>query len=104
MVRDGQQAVDYLLDPDRELPTIVILDLMLPRLNGLEVLQRIRANERTAMLPVVMLTSSDEKSDITEAYQSGVNSFVSKPVNIDEFTSAVKELGLYWLILNQTAS
>ena len=104
VARDGQQAVDYLLDTERELPAIVILDLKLPRLNGLEVLQRIRAVERTALLPVVMLTSSDEKSDITEAYRNGVNSFVSKPVNIDEFTLAVKELGLYWLILNQTGS
>lgn len=103
VARDGQQAVDYLLDTERDLPAIVILDLKLPRLSGMEVLQRIRAEPRTALLPVVMLTSSDEKLDMTEAYKSGVNSFVSKPVNMDEFTLAVKNLGMYWLLLNKTA-
>ena len=103
IARDGQQAIDYLLDTENELPSLVILDLKLPRLSGLEVLKHIRADARTKFLPVVMLTSSDEESDINEAYQNGANSFVSKPVNIDEFTNAVRDLGLYWLILNKAA-
>ena len=108
VVRDGQAAIDYLLGeagdgsgPQRELPAIVILDLKLPKLDGHEVLQRIRANARTKLLPVVILTSSDEEQDITRSYALGANSFVSKPVNIDEFTRAVKDLGLYWLIINK---
>lgn len=104
VARDGQQAIDYLLDTTRELPSMVILDLKLPKLDGMEVLQRIRADTRTKFLPVVMLTSSDEEKDIYAAYREGVNSFVCKPVNIDEFTKAVRDLGLYWLILNKKAS
>lgn len=110
VVHDGQEAIDYLLGgesegtgAERQLPAIVILDLKLPKLDGHEVLQRIRADPRTELLPVVILTSSDEKRDITKSYQHGANSFVSKPVNIDEFTKAVKDLGLYWLIINKTA-
>ncbi len=104
VARDGQQAIDYLLDTNKKLPALVILDLKLPRVNGMEVLQHIRADERTEMLPVVMWTSSDEGKDITEAYRNGVNSFVSKPVNIDEFAKAVRALGFYWLVLNKAAS
>lgn len=104
VARDGQQAIDYLLDTNKKLPALVILDLKLPRVNGMEVLQRIRAEERTEMLPVVMLSSSDEGKDITEAYCNGVNSFVSKPVNIDDFAKAVSGLGFYWLVLNKAAS
>lgn len=110
VVHDGQEAIDYLLGgesegtgAERQLPAIVILDLKLPKLDGHEVLQRIRADPRTELLPVVILTSSDEERDITKSYQHGANSFVSKPVNIDEFTMAVKDLGLYWLIINKTA-
>lgn len=110
VVRDGQKAIDYLLGeagdgsgPQRELPALVILDLKLPKLDGHEVLQRIRANTRTALLPVVILTSSDEERDIRESYKLGANSFVTKPVNIDAFTRAVKDLGLYWLIINKGA-
>ena len=104
VARDGQQAIDYLMNVKRELPSLVILDLKLPKLSGLEVLKRIRADARTKFLPVVMLTSSDEEKDITEAYKNGANSFVSKPVNIDEFSKAVRDLGLYWLILNKAAN
>ncbi len=110
VVRDGQQAIDYLLgegsagkDAKRELPAVVILDLRLPKLDGHEVLQRLRADPRTELLPVVILTSSDEEEDITKSYLHGANSFVSKPVNIDQFTKAVKDLGLYWLITNKAA-
>lgn len=102
VARDGQQAIDILMDRNKELPSIVILDLKLPKLSGLEVLQRIRADSRTSCLPVVMLTSSDEDKDIIDAYRSGVNSYVSKPVNIDEFSKSVRDLGLYWLILNKS--
>ncbi len=108
VVRDGQAAIDYLLDETedgsgylRELPSLVILDLKLPKLDGHEVLQQIRAHERTKLMPVVILTSSDVEKDITKSYKLGVNSFVSKPVNIDEFTRAVKDVGLYWLIINK---
>jgi len=108
VVRDGQAAIDYLLDEAKDgsgylrpLPSLVILDLKLPKLDGHEVLQRIRAHERTELLPVVILTSSDEEKDITKSYELGVNSFVRKPVNIDEFTRAVKDVGLYWLIINK---
>lgn len=110
VVHDGQEAIDYLLGgesegtgAERQLPAVVILDLKLPKLDGHEVLQRIRADPRTELLPVVILTSSDEERDITKSYQHGANSFVSKPVNIDEFTKAVKDLGLYWLIINKKA-
>ncbi len=110
VVRDGQEAIDFLLGEgsggagaERQLPAVVILDLKLPKLDGHEVMQRIRADARTELLPVVILTSSDEESDITKSYQYGANSFVSKPVNIDEFTKSVKDLGLYWLIINKAA-
>ena len=108
VARDGQEAIDYLLGgasggagAETALPAVVILDLRLPKLDGHEVLQCIRADARTELLPVVILTSSDEEQDITESYRHGANSFVSKPVNIDEFTKAVKDLGLYWLITNK---
>lgn len=110
VVRDGQQAIDYLLGETgdgtgalRELPALIILDLKLPKLDGHEVLQQIRTHTRTKLLPVVILTSSDEERDVMKSYQLGANSFVSKPVNIDEFTRAVKNLGLYWLIINKAA-
>lgn len=103
VVRDGQQALDYLFDAARTLPTVVILDLKLPKLDGLEVLQRIRANSKTRFLPVVILTSSDEKSDIVAAYQSGVNSFICKPVNMDDFSVAIRDLGLYWMVHNRVS-
>jgi len=109
VVHDGQEAIDYLLGEagdgsgtKKALPALVILDLKLPKLDGHEVLQQIRAHARTKLLPVVILTSSDEKKDIEQSYNLGANSFVSKPVNIDEFTRAVKDLGLYWLIINKT--
>jgi hypothetical protein len=104
VVRDGQEAIDYLLGEERELPAVVILDLRLPKLDGHEVLQRLRADARTELLPVVILTSSEEKKDITESYRHGANSFVSKPVNIDKFTKAVADLGLYWLVTNKAAN
>lgn len=108
VVRDGQEALDYLFatgpyagrDP-ADMPVVVFLDLHLPKVDGLEVLQRLRADARTRRLPVVILTSANEEKDRLASYDLGANSFVRKPVNFDEFARAVKELQLYWLVLNQ---
>ena len=107
VAQDGVQALDLLLGakgsppPGGDLPAVVLLDLKLPKLNGLEVLQRIRADERTRFLPVVILTSSDEERDVLEGYSLGANSYVRKPVDFVEFTEAAKQLGLYWLLMNR---
>jgi len=103
---DGAQALDYLFGADGgkhapELPAVVLLDLKLPKVNGMEVLQRIRADEGTQLLPVVILTSSDEERDVIEGYSLGANSYVRKPVDFVEFTQAAKQLGLYWLLMNR---
>jgi two-component system response regulator len=107
VVRDGQEALDYLFAAGRhagrdrdDLPTVVLLDLKLPKLDGLEVLRRVREDRRTKTLPVVILTSSDEQRDRLKSYDLGVNSYVCKPLDFNEFTDAVKALGLYWLLLN----
>ena len=107
--RDGAEALDYLFrrgpyaDPDASpRPQVVLLDLKLPRVDGLEVLRQLRADERTRLLPVVILTSSDEERDIVESYSLGANSYVRKPVEFGEFGEAVQQLGLYWLLLNQS--
>lgn len=108
VVRDGQQALDYLFgksefaqrDP-AELPAVVALDIGLPRLSGLEVLERLRADPRTRLLPVVILTSSDEERDRLESYENGANSFVRKPVAFTEFAETIARLGLYWLATNE---
>jgi len=101
IARDGAEALEYLLS-DRKLPKVVFLDLKLPKIDGMEVLRRIRADERTHSIPVVVLTSSQEERDITECYRLGVNSYVVKPVEFDKFYKAVGELGLYWLVLNKS--
>ena len=102
VAHDGAEAIDYLFGKGMgDLPQIVLLDLKLPKVDGLEVLKRIRAEKRTKMLPVVILTTSNEESDLVSGYKLGVNSYVRKPVDFDEFTQAVKQLGLYWLIINQ---
>jgi CheY-like chemotaxis protein len=105
VARDGVEALDYLLGRDaarREpLPGLVLLDLKLPKLDGLEVLRRIRAAERTRLLPVVILTSSAEERDILEGYRLGTNSYARKPADLLEFAEAVRQLGLYWLLLNR---
>jgi two-component system response regulator len=109
VVRDGAEALDYLFatgpyasrDPNVH-PSVILLDLKLPRIDGLEVLRRIRANERTKHLPVVILTASKENEDIARGYSLGVNAYVRKPVDFAEFAEAVKTLGLFWLLLNET--
>jgi two-component system, response regulator len=108
VARDGVEALDYLFGTGthagRDLsvtPSVVLLDLKLPRIDGLEVLRRIRADPRTKRVPVVILTSSNEESDIVGGYSLGCNSYVRKPVNFDEFVTAAGQLGLYWLLLNE---
>jgi CheY-like chemotaxis protein len=108
VVRDGAAAIDYLFaqgaHAGRDLslqPQVVLLDLHLPKLDGLAVLQRIREDERTRTLPVVMLTSSNEERDLMGSYQLGVNSYVRKPVDVTAFFEAIRQLGMYWLVLNE---
>lgn len=102
VVRNGVEALDYLLGENtNELPAVVLLDLKLPKVDGLEVLRQLRADERTRILPVVILTSSEEEQDLVNGYRLGCNSYVRKPVDFDQFLTAAKQLGLYWLLLNQ---
>lgn len=108
VARDGLEAIDYLLGTGlyagrsmKDFPVVVLLDLKLPKMNGLEVLKIIRQNEATRLIPVVILTSSREEQDIIKGYELGANSYVRKPVDFDEFIKAVNSLGLYWLLWNQ---
>lgn len=108
VARDGAEALDYLFArgahanrAEAPLPAIVLLDLNLPKLDGREVLQGIRGDARTRNLPVVVLTTSDEPFDVEASYALGVNSYIRKPVDFDQFVAAVKQIGLYWLVLNQ---
>jgi two-component system response regulator len=101
VARDGQAAIDYLFDPASRLPAVVLLDLKLPKVDGLEVLRRVRADARLRRVPVVVLTSSKEESDLVASYDLGCNSYVRKPVDFEKFSDAVRELGLYWLLLNE---
>ncbi|MFO7568587.1 MAG: response regulator [Smithellaceae bacterium] len=110
VARDGAQALDYLLGKGmyagrdtKNLPVVTLLDLKLPKIDGLEVLKRIRENEITRLLPVVILTSSKEEQDIVTSYKLGANSYVRKPVDFNQFMDAIKLLGLYWLIWNEQA-
>lgn len=101
VVRDGAAALDYLFGPAAVAPALVLLDLKLPKLDGLEVLRRIRSEPRTKRLPTVILTSSTEERDLVAGYDLGANSYIRKPVDFDQFVAAVKQLGFYWLLLNQ---
>lgn len=111
VARDGAEALDFLFGgvggyagrDTTDLPAVVLLDLKLPKINGLELLKSIRSDERTKFLPVVILTSSKEDQDLQEGYRHGANSYVRKPVNFDEFVAATRDLGLYWLLLNEPA-
>jgi CheY-like chemotaxis protein len=108
VVRDGAEALDYLFGTGAyagrdtlDLPQVTLLDLKLPKVDGLEVLHRLRADPRTRMLPVVILTSSKEEQDLINAYSIGANSYVRKPVDFNQFVEAIGQLGLYWLVLNE---
>jgi len=98
---DGQEALTMLLGDNPIEPAIVLLDLKLPKIDGIEVLRCLRADPRTRMLPVIVLTSSREQQDLMESYQIGANSYIQKPVDFEQFIESVKQLGLYWLVLNQ---
>jgi two-component system response regulator len=100
IARNGEEALAIVLNAD-PLPSVILLDLKLPKISGLEVLRQIRANKRTRFLPIVVLTSSSEDRDIIESYNLGANSYVCKPVEFDRFTEAVSQLGLYWALINQ---
>ncbi len=109
VARDGQEAVDYMLAQGahkerdiKDVPRVVFLDINLPKLSGLEVLKRIRNDSRTSMVPIVLLTSSDEPRDKVEGYRSGANSFIRKPHDFDQFIANIHELGSYWLDLNNS--
>jgi CheY-like chemotaxis protein len=111
VAHDGVEALEYLRGEGAYagrdtniLPNVILLDLKMPRMGGLEFLKIIRSDERTKLLPVVILTSSREERDVVESYNLGANSYVQKPVDFDQFTAAVKELGLYWLLLNVVPS
>ena len=107
VAHDGVEALAYLFgaasEPPRKLPQVVLLDLNMPKVSGLEVLLKIRANGRTRLLPVVILTTSREDRDVLESYALGVNSYVQKPVDFVQFSEAIRQLGLYWLVVNITA-
>ncbi len=102
VLRDGVEALEFLLSPDKPLPHLVLLDLKLPKVDGLSVLQRLRNEPRTRLLPIVVLTSSDEEKDVIDGYRLGANSYIRKPVDFNQFSDAVRHLGLYWLVLNQS--
>lgn len=101
VARDGAEALDYLFAPDGVRPSVILLDLKLPKIDGFEVLRRIRTHHRTRLAPVVVLTSSREATDIDQSYTLGANSYVRKPVNFDEFVEVTRQLGTYWLTLNE---
>lgn len=109
VARDGVEALEYFFgggadsDEGKIMPQLVLLDLKLPKVDGLEVLRRLRADERTRRLPVVVFTSSSEEEDVINSYSLGANSYVRKPVEFEQFLEATKQLGLYWLVLNQSA-
>jgi two-component system response regulator len=108
LVRDGEEALEFVFATGRyagrdvdNSPRVVLLDLKLPKVDGLEVLRRIRADPRTRTLPVVVLTSSNQERDVIEAYALGVNSYIVKPVDFDRFSQSIRDLGLYWMVLNE---
>lgn len=108
VARDGAEALDFLFGEGAfahrrmaDAPKVVLLDLKLPKVDGLEVLKRLKGDPRTRSIPIVVLTSSKEQRDVVESYQFGVNSYIVKPVNFERFTAAVRDIGLYWLLLNQ---
>lgn len=110
-VKDGEEAIDFIFAQgkfsEREMkniPRVILLDIKMPKVDGIEVLRRIKSNEETKSIPVVIMTSSKEEQDIVKSYELGVNSFVVKPVDFNSFSKAVSELGLYWVLINQPPS
>jgi two-component system, response regulator len=107
VVRDGQEALDYLFykgkyaGQDHPLPNLVLLDLKLPKVDGIEVLQKLKADRKLKLIPIVVLTSSKEETDVIKSYDLGVNSYIRKPVDFDQFVDTVKQIGFYWLLLNE---
>lgn len=107
VVRDGQEALDYLYykgkykNAEHELPNLILLDLKLPKVDGIEVLNQIKADRKLKLIPVVVLTSSKEDSDVLKSYDLGVNSYIRKPVDFDQFVDTVKHIGFYWLLINE---
>lgn len=98
---DGQEALDFLFNDSNEMPRLILLDLKMPRVDGLEVLRALKKDEKRKMIPIVVLTSSKEERDIVESYKLGVNAYIVKPVDFDQFVKAVTQVGMFWLILNQ---
>ena len=107
VVRDGQEALDYLfykgkyLNSKHSLPNLILLDLKLPKVNGIEILHKIKSDRKLKLIPVVVLTSSKEENDIMKSYDMGVNSYIRKPVDFDQFVDTVKQIGFYWLLINE---
>ena len=100
-MEDGQEALDFLFDEKNEMPRLILLDLKMPRVDGLEVLRQLKGDANKCLIPVVVLTSSKEERDIFESYKLGVNAYIVKPVDFDQFVKAVTQVGLFWLVLNQ---
>jgi len=107
IVRDGQEALDYLFykgkyeSKEYDLPNVILLDLKLPKVDGIEVLQRVKSDRKTKLIPVVVLTSSKEESDLLRSYDLGVNSYIRKPVDFDQFVETVRQIGFYWMLINE---
>lgn len=99
---DGQEALDYLEKPENGIPKVILLDLKMPRVDGIDVLRRIKSNERLKIIPVVVLTSSRQERDVIESYKLGVNAYIVKPVDFEQFVKAITDVGLFWLVLNQS--
>ena len=100
-LQDGEEALKYLFNKSNKMPKVILLDLKMPKVDGIEVLQKLKSDDRLKLVPVVVLTSSKEERDIVEAYRLGVNAYIVKPVDFEQFVKAVGDLGLFWLVLNQ---
>ena len=100
-LEDGQEALDFLFNEENRMPKLILLDLKMPRVDGIEVLRKLKSDEKKRSIPVVVLTSSKEENDIVEAYKLGVNAYIVKPVDFDQFVKAVTQVGLFWVVLNQ---
>jgi len=100
-LHDGQEAIDFLFDENNQMPKLILLDLKMPKVDGIDVLRKLKSDDKKKVIPIVVLTSSKEERDIVESYKLGVNAYIVKPVDFDQFVKAVTELGFFWLILNQ---